>query len=899
MAPPRPSFLAPALLLLAIFLHAAHASLMGVDLGLAYVKVSMARPSKGLELVTNEQAKRKTPAAVGFTTDGERLFGDAAVAYSGKAPSRVVLDGRNLIGACKSAGDDGGLRCQPKVVSVDGAGEFSGEHVVAMHLAMARRQASAALDGAVVKDVVVSVPAWFDHHDRQSVVDSARVIGLNCLAVVNANTAAAVKYAIDGKAKPTADAAKKRGTGKAARTQTVMFYDLGAGGATASIAEIVTDAKTGAATSVKMLGHEWEKGVGGRAFDQVIMGQLADDFDKQRGAGATPTRELPRVMMRLRKEAQRVREILSANTETMVAVPSLHDDVDFRSTATRESFEKGAKASFEQAVKPAKRVLAATGLSVDDLDAVVPFGGASRTPRVQELLIADLGISALNKSINSDEAAVYGNAFIAASLSSTFRVRNMDIEDVYGRGVSAEVGRDAKSAGMFSSGGDKAEPQKVVIFKADGSKMPAKKTLSFKREDDFSVDIFVDESKAGVGRYPERTLYSRAKISGAAKVLKKLKDPANKKGLTPQISLTVSMDRSGFVKITSAESAVEEVTEVEREVPVKETGKDKAKDKAKSESADDAEQKDEKAKEEGEKEKTEEKPKMKIEKSKQTLVHRQTLTVTYENVPNSLEGSHMSAEDVSSTTKMLKELEVADIERQERADALNELEGFILELRSAVRSADDDEPLGLVTTEEERSSFVTKLEEAEDWMYTDEAKKTKNLKAKLADLKKIYKDMKFRADQLEKRPAALSALDEVMASASPVVESLRKLHESVGTKEMSKFDEFDSLLADTNKWLTDKKAAQEALALVDPPAFTSDDLSKKGMFISLKLRAITSMKYPTPPEASVAPPSKDDDPANETVTVEDKESSDVPEVDPPIVDPAADGEVNSGSHDEL
>lgn len=875
---------------------------MGVDLGLAYVKVSMARPGKGLALVHNEQAKRKTPAAVGFTEDGERLFGDAAVAYAGKAPARVVLDGRNLIGQCRADPENDSRRCLPESVAVTGAGDFTGEHVIAMHLAMARRQATTALDGMVVKDVVVSVPAWFDHHDRQSVVDAAKVIGLNCLAVVNANTAAAVKYATDGKAKPV-DSAKVKGTGKAARTQTVMFYDLGASGATASIAQIVTEAKTGTATSVKMLGHEWEKDVGGRSFDAVILGQLADDFDNQRGADATPTRELPRVMMRLRKEAQRVREILSANTETMAAVPSLHDDIDFKSVVTRVAFEKGAGDSFARAVTPVKRVLEATGLTVDDLDAVVPFGGASRTPRVQELLISELGIASLNKSINSDEAAVFGNAFIAASLSSTFRVRNMDIEDVYGRGISAEVERDSSSGGLFSSGKAKTEPQKVVIFKADGSKMPSKKTLSFKREDDFAINIYVDEGKPGMGRYPERTLYSRAKISGAAKVLKKLKDPSNKKGLTPQISLTVTMDRSGFVKISSAESAVEEVVEVEREVPVKEKGKDKAKASESSDAKDrdpessapsDTEGKDDEPKEKQEKE---EKPEMKIVKSKQTLVHRQTLTVTSEKVSNSLDGSQMSEQDIVSSTKVLKELEAADLDRQERADALNELESFILEVRSSVRSVEEDEPLFAVTTEEDRTSFVTTLDEAEDWLYSEDAKQTKNLKVKLLGLKKIHLAMKFRADQLEKRPAAWKSLGDALIEAPSVVGGLRKLHEAAGTKDTATFDEFDTLLADTTKWMTEKITAQDKLALTDTPAVTADEVNKKGKVLSTKLRTIMNMKHPTPPEASTVPPTKDDDSANETATTEENHDS-IPEVEKQSkADHAADGEVSG--HDEL
>lgn len=891
---------------------------MGVDLGLSYVKVSIARPGKGLELVTNEQAKRKTPAVVGFTEEGERLFGDAAVAYAGKAPSRVVLDGRNLIGQCAADPTDDSLRCPRKVIQVDGAGEFSGEHVMAMLLGMARRQASAALDGASVKDVVVSVPAWYDHHDRVSITDAARVIGLNCLAVVNANTAAAVKYALDGKGIAAGASGKSK-----KRTQTVMFYDLGAGSATASIAEIATDSK-GVATSVKMLGHAWEHGVGGRAFDEIIINKMASDFDAQRGSDATPAKDIPRVMMRLRKEAQRVREILSANTDTVVSVPSLWQDLDFRTTAKRDDFEAGAQDLFHRAVKPAKKVLSETGLKVEDLDAVVPFGGASRTPKVQELLCSELGISSLNKSINSDEAAVMGNAFFAASLSSTFRVRKMEIEDVYGRGISAEVERNEKSGGMFSSGKGKGDPQKVVVFKPTGAKLPSKKTLSFKRTDDFTVEIFVDKAEKASGRYPDRTLYARARIAGASKVLKKFKEAKNAKGVVPNIALTIVMDRSGFVRIGNAESSADEVVEVEREVPIKEDLKADKKDGKKSDKKSDkkkeeADEKDsssgsgatkENGPEEGvkeEKKDSDKKPKTRLEKSKQTLVHRQTLTVKYNDVPTSLHDVWMNKKELEQSKKVLKGLELADLDRQERADALNSLEGFILEVRSSVRSADEGEPLYEVTTEEERSKFVTQLDDAEDWMYTDDAKDTVNLKGKLSNLKTVHDDMKLRADEVIARPAAVQSLRQLIGTTEKTMSTLKALHEKGGSKDMGVFDELFALIGESSKWVDRMELEQKSLASTATPAFTSKDVQAKAKALSAKAVLATRLKLPEAPKEATDPNAGEDaDRAsgghdggngkgakNQTVGEDTGKPEEPPKVDvePPKADVSTDSEV--------
>lgn len=880
---------------------------MAVDLGLGYIKVAVARPGKGLELVTNEQAKRKTPAAVGFTDEGERLFGDAAVAYASKSPKRAILDGRSLIGQC--ADDDNHPFCNRKTLTLaDGAvGPFTGEEVVGMLLAMARKQASAFLGGAPVKDIAVTVPAWYDDRQRQAIADAARVVGLNCLGVVNANTAAAIKYALDGKARPTEEAiAAEKAKDKKKRppksiTQRVMFYDIGAGSASASIAEVTSDVKTGAATAVKMLAHAWENGVGGRLLDNVIVERLADAFDKQRGPDATMSRDIPRVMMRLKKEAQRVRETLSANTDTMVSVGSLYDDVDLRTTVNREDFERDADSMLSLVGGPALAVLSEAKLAAGDLDAVVPFGGTSRTPRVQEELIKSLGVKALNKSINTDEAAVMGAVFFAASMSSTFRVRKLDFEDVYPRSISADIEKESSSGGLFS-GKANAAVQKVDIFSNGVAKMPSKKTLSLSRGKDFGLSIYLGLDRSGKSRFPTRTLYSKITVKGVADVLKKLKDPSKGKNLTPRVALTFHVDRSGVIRIGTAESSVDETVVVEREVEVVEeksnstdsnVGKGK-KDNNKSESSDSSANKDDvngKDNREDEQKSTDERKdgsadddsdksgkkkdkkagkKTKIEKSSQTIVHRQALTIEYDDTAGIM-GMQMSGTELEAAKKVLKDLEAADLERVERADALNALEGYILEIRSKVRGAEEDDDIFKVSTEPEREKLVEAFNEAEDWMYTDEAKQTANLRKKHYELRKLYDPMESRARELSSRPRALQNLEDGLNLALERMGELRKLHEERGSKNIGEFDKFSEFCQSAKDWVSEKRNAQESKPLTEEPVIYIKDIISKGKDLTKRVDKIVNLELPPAPKPSPEASNEEkssegDDPVNSTST---------------------------------
>lgn len=859
---------------------------MAVDLGLSYIKVAVARPGKGLELVTNEQSKRKTPAAVGFTDEGERLFGDAAVAYAAKAPHRVILDGRDLIGEC-AEGEQPGPFCARRTLKLDSLSPFTGEEVVAMLLAMAKRQASAFLGGAPIKDVAVTVPAWYDERQRLAIMDAAKVIGLNCLGVVNANTAAAIKYALDGKAKPTDDAIaaakakdKKKRTPKTL-TQRVLFYDIGASSASASIAEVTSDVKTKVASGIKMLGHAWEKDIGGRMLDAIIVERLADAFDKQRGEGAKPSREIPRVMQRLRKEAQKVKEMLSANTEAFVSVASLHDDTDFKTSLMRADFEKDARSMFSLVAGPAKAVLSEVKLRTSDLDAVVPFGGVSRIPRVQSELSNALGISTLNKSINTDEAAVMGSVFFAASLSSTFRVRKLEFEDVYTRVITAEIEKEGTSGG-FLSGKGKKSTQKVDIFPLGAAKMPSKKTLSLNRNKDFGLEIYLGLDSTGKTRYPERTLYSKVQVSGVADVLKKLKDTSKAKNLTPRVALTFHVDRSGFIRIGTAESSIDETVVVEREVEIEEktnsttdkkekgTGVDGAgtssneKSSVETESNEtsvDAEKESKSSEQEraGEndsddknsraKNKKEKKKKTKLEKSTQTIVHRHALKIEYTE-GEGLMGTYMSGKELNDAKQVLKDLEKADIERVERADAFNALEGFILEIRSKVRSLDEDDDLYKVSTVEEREKLIQAFEEGEDWMYTEEAKQTANLRTKHFELQKLYEPMQTRAKELLGRGEAFKALGEGLDLALEKAEEIRALHVERNSTKVDAIDKFKVFCETAKAWITEKQEEQSKKELTEVPVVTVKDILEKGAELRKEVEKIARLEIPPAPKVS-------------------------------------------------
>ena len=862
------------------FISLASANLMAVDLGTAYIKTAVARPGKGLELVLNDQAKRKTPAVVGFTEEGERLFGDAAVGYAAKKPNRVIFNARNLIGKCADGDDKPAPYCKPATVTIDGVGEFTGVHVVAMLLTMARKHAEAHLGGSAIKDVAITVPSSFHIGQRIAICDAAQVAGLSCLGVVNTNTAVAIKYALDNKAKPPAvDADAKKGRSKKAKDanlHTALFYDVGASGSSATVARFHSGLK-GTVSKLEVLSHASDNSLGGSILDEFLVGLLADAFDKQRDGTPAFTedprkaREMPRVMARLRKEAAKAREVLSANTERLVSIGSVHQDMDLRATLTRAELETAAAPLLSGAARPVLAAIQSAGVRIDGLHAIVPFGGTTRTPKIQSVVLEALNRPSMNKSINGDEAAVMGAVYYGASLSSTFRVRKMDVFDKFQRTVSAEVGRDPSSGGLLSAAKPRS-PQKVVIFDSNSMRMPAKKTISFNRKNDFEVKIFFDLDKTGSSPFSQRTVYSLVKVSGVAKVLDRLgKNPGSKKTATkptPRVSLTFHMDPSGNIRIGTAESAIDEVIVVEREVPIKTEKKD-SKDKKSAESpsvtpsttpsdaaneSPAADSKDEQKKEEKKEEK-----KTKIEKREQSIVHRQSLTIEYIPVEGSIRDLSMNDKELKEAKSVLKKLEEADNARLELADALNGLEGYILGARSKLRGVEEEDSLYKVSTEDERSNIIKELDEAEDWMFSDEASNTAALRKKHHELRRMVRALETRASELDERPKAVESLRKDLALAAERMRVVEKLHIERKSGNEKAFETFQEFVAAATKWLDEQVAAQEKQALTEDPLLTLKMLDDKRGEVIQEMTKLAKLELPPAPSVSAAPESETND----------------------------------------
>lgn len=197
----------------------------GYDIGTTYSCSGIWRNNR-VEIIANDQGNRTTPSYVAFT-DTERLIGDAAKNQAAMNPKNTIYDAKRLIGRKFSdpivqqdmklwpfkVVDDGNDK--PQIV-VEYKGEekwFYAEEISAMVISY-MNEITETYVGEKIKDVVITVPAYFNDSARQATKDAAAIAGLNVMRIINEPTAAAIAYGLDNKS----DGEKN-----------ILIFDLGGG----------------------------------------------------------------------------------------------------------------------------------------------------------------------------------------------------------------------------------------------------------------------------------------------------------------------------------------------------------------------------------------------------------------------------------------------------------------------------------------------------------------------------------------------------------------------------------------------------------------------------------------------------------------------------------------------
>ena len=497
--------------------------MLGIDLGTEYIKAALVKPGIPLEIVLTKDSKRKEAATLAFkpsqsqTTDeesmSERLYGGDANALAGRFPGDVYLNLKTLLGvdvdsdvAKEYEGRYPGLNMEIMVrneTSKQGTVAFKSqafdkkeppfmvEELLAMELKNIRANAEAVAGrGAEITDVVLTFPAFYTAEEKRALELAADLAGMKVLGLISDGLAVGLNYATS-RTFPSIT--------EGATPEFHLVYDMGAGSTTATVLRFqgrtVKDVgrRNKTIQEVQVMGTNWKKGLGGDAWNQLIVEDMIAKFadtPKMKALDVSPVlvRKNAKTVARLWKEAEHMRQVLSANSQTSATLEGLFlEDMNFKYKLSRAEFEELALIQASHVSVPLVHALDAAGISMQELTSIILHGGAVRTPFVQKHLEAVAGGSGkIRTNVNADEAAVLGAAFKAAGLSPSFRVKDVRADDTPAFDIRLRWTTDGK--------------ERTQRLFTQRSLIGAEKQVPFKLQEDFTFELsqIVDEKDEAI-----------------------------------------------------------------------------------------------------------------------------------------------------------------------------------------------------------------------------------------------------------------------------------------------------------------------------------------------------------------------------------------------------------------
>ncbi|XP_043518742.1 hypoxia up-regulated protein 1 isoform X1 [Frieseomelitta varia] len=844
-------------------------AVMSIDMGSESMKVAIVSPGVPMEIVLNKESKRKTPVTIAFR-NGERSFGEDAQVVGIRSPQNSFSYILDLLG--KSI-DNPMVELYKRrfpyydIISdeerktiafrLDENTTYTPEELLAQILHKGKEFAENSA-GQKISEAVITVPGFFNQIERRVLMQAADLAGIKVLQLINDYAAVALNYGIF-RSKEINDTAHY-----------VMFYDMGASSTTATIVSyqnVKTKEKGFVETNphVTILGVGYDRTLGGLEVQIRLQHHLAKEFDALNKT-TNSVFSNPRAMAKLFKEAGRVKNVLSANTDHFAQIEGLIEEHDFRLQVTREKLEQLCADLFERVANPIKIALKTSGLTMDVISQVVLVGAATRMPKIQEHLNQYLTVE-LSKNINTDEAAALGGVYKAADLSKGFKVKKFVIKDavlfpihiVFDRTVDNRVKQVKKS--LFS----KMNPypqKKIITFN--------KYTENFQFHINYAeLDYLPSNEIAVIGNFNLSTIT----LSGINEALEKhAKDGAESKGIKAHFA----MDESGILNLVNVELVSEKSSSTsdeeegtfsilgstisklfagseDKEGKTEESLKEDIKPvNEESEYPDLQKEPADKTKKKNESTITEDKTINKTEKVEKEKEKKATVVTIKEPIKADeikLGSQILSGDKFVESQEKLHRLDVYDFEKVKRETALNNLETFIIDAQQKLES----EEYAAAATSQEAENILKACSEISEWLYEDGFSVTAEVyEEKLSQLQKLTNDVYERVFEHRERPEVLKGMTSMLNASTTFLNNMRNLSLSSEIFTQVEIEMLEKVINETQEYYDTVVKSFAETALHESVKYKVRDIANKMALLDREMKyLINKAKIWRPKQDSV------------------------------------------------
>ena len=448
---------------------------VGIDLGTTNSVVAFVDDAGEAQTIAGRDGERILPSVVWFPQDDQ-----TRVEVGQLAKSQAVIDPGQVAMLFKR-GMGGATFLDSKKPFVARGKEWRPEELSSLVLKKMVQIASEHLEYQV-KDVVITVPAYFGEAERAATRQAGEMIGLTVHALPAEPMAAAVSHGLDGNT----------------RANRFLVFDLGGGTFDVTILQRHPDGQ------LEAVSHHGDRRLGGADFDRLIVARMADFAMRSHGvmldADVVDRAEALDRAEQLKKE-------LSSRDRAQTALIVGGKRMTF--ALTREEFNHMLAEHLESVELAVETCLDNVGLSAPDMDAVLMVGGSSRIPAFQDLLRRYFGREP-QFSRNLDEDVARGAALIGALKTGTAAPSTPLAS------LPPPRDRSSHAIGVVALNEAGVE-ENAVVLPANApvpTQPPAERTFYVHDEGQRMIDVIVNEGDEANLRYVDRLASATGDLGG-------------------------------------------------------------------------------------------------------------------------------------------------------------------------------------------------------------------------------------------------------------------------------------------------------------------------------------------------------------------------------------------------
>lgn len=487
---------------------------VGIDLGTTYSAVAHFDKVKGqVRVFKNREGKECTPSVI-CIENGYVCIGDEAKDMQSNGNVNTAAFYKSMMGDENySAYIDGNM--------------YSAEDLSYLYLKELKKEIEE-VNGVQIEGAVITVPAYFDEHQRNATRRAGERAGFKVLKIINEPTSAIIAYGLTG-----------------GKKKNVLVYDLGGGTFDVTIAQVD-------GTRVSVLTTNGNHQLGGQNWDAVLLDYVIDEFNMQYGVDI---RDHEEDYKELQVKCEEAKKRLTSVSSTNISIQC--EGLLGKYEVTREYFDEMTSALLGETKLLIEKSFMeiGNGFGWHSLDEVVLVGGSTRMPQVREYVIQEYGKPPVTKDVNVDTIVASGAAMQAElCVSST---------------ISLSLGRSSQAGGGMMS---------LVINNSDIQDITAHSLgiLAFDPDrEEFENSIIIPKSSA-YGKFFDKDYFTSSDRLEIYVLQGEMNDPYEckllyqyvvegiPKGGSKQVTLKLCYNADGVVEVKA-------VLEGGRELTVKKT----------------------------------------------------------------------------------------------------------------------------------------------------------------------------------------------------------------------------------------------------------------------------------------------------------------------------------------